>query len=343
MSPAPLQPVLFEPLFVPKPWGGRRLESLLGKSLPPGQRIGESWEVVSLPGHESHVRGGPLAGAELRYLVDAWGDALLGGAHRVDGRFPLLLKYLDAAEPLSVQVHPRPDAHAPGAVKHEAWVVLHADPGARLHIGVRPGATPAMVAAAAGGPRLVDLLVDRPVRTGDCFHLPSGTVHALGGGIVVAEVQTPSDVTYRLYDWGRVDGQSRPRPLHIDAALAHIRYDVREDEIVQAQLGDAGEKSGACEVLGLGEARACERLCQCAAFTIQRQHWPAGRATWEGQTRLHLWMMVAGDAVLSPAREGPRFDAVQIRTGDTLMIPAGVGAAVVEASAPVQLLDVSPR
>jgi mannose-6-phosphate isomerase len=233
MNVPPL-PVVFEPLFKPKPWGGQQLARLLNKRPPAETRIGESWELVSLPGNESRVCDGPLAGRTLTALVQLWGRDLLGDAPLVAGRFPLLIKFLDAYENLSVQVHPKPDGTGgPRGVKHEAWYVIHADPGAKLFIGLKPGVGPADVARAANAPDMVHLLREWSPQPGQCYCLPSGTLHALGAGLVVAEIQTPSDVTYRAYDWNRVDAAGRPRALHVAQALRNIRYDVTEAMISQ--------------------------------------------------------------------------------------------------------------
>ncbi len=242
-TPPPVQPVVFEPLFVEKPWGGRMLATLLDKRLPAGTPIGESWELADLPEAESCVREGPLRGTTLGELCERWGDALLGSANLGGdgpqaGRsapFPLLVKFLDARQNLSVQVHPKPGADdplglAPG-IKHECWYVLHAELGARLYIGLKPGVTPADVERAAGSPVLVDLLDVWTPKAGDAYMLPSGTLHALGAGVVVAEFQTPSDITYRAYDWERVDASGRPRGMHVSAALANIRYDITREDI----------------------------------------------------------------------------------------------------------------
>ncbi len=236
MNPAPY-PLVFEPQLVPKPWGGRQLERF-GKRLPEGQWIGESWELSGLPQRPTPVRDGPLAGRTPIDLLQLWGDWLLGSSgakvrmsprspqgretaaaqdRGLPNEFPLLIKLLDARADLSVQVHPRPGQ---SGVKHEFWYVCHAEPAARLLAGLRPGVTPAELERAAGSRAVVDLLQSWPVRAGDCLWLPSGTPHALGAGIVVAEVQQPSDVTYRLYDWDRTDAAGRPRTLHVAEAIS---------------------------------------------------------------------------------------------------------------------------
>ncbi|MBU0639255.1 MAG: class I mannose-6-phosphate isomerase, partial [Planctomycetes bacterium] len=246
MSIPPI-PVVFEPIFKAKPWGGRELARLFDKMLPPEVPVGESWELADLPGNESRVAQGPLAGKKLGELIEMWGRDLLGRAELMGGRFPLLIKFLDARERLSIQVHPRPraDASEPeqAGVKHEAWYVIDADPGAALYIGLKPGVGPEDVRAAGSTPALAELHQLRAGELGLCYCLPSGVPHALGAGLIVAEVQTPSDVTYRLYDWGRVGLDGQPRELHVEQALANIRYDVAEEEIIQPR-GPSGNTGG---------------------------------------------------------------------------------------------------
>jgi mannose-6-phosphate isomerase len=222
-------PIIFEPIFKPKLWGGRKLEALLGKSLPPNEPIGESWEAADLEDDQSVVAAGPAKGMRLDELVRQWGEGFLGGADLFEGRFPLLLKYLDAREDLSVQVHPSPAvASARGGVtrvKNEAWYILDAEPGGCIYRGLTPGTTEAGFRAAIANGSCASLLQRIPVRPGQCYYLPSGTVHALGAGVVVAEVQTPSDVTYRVFDWNRVEpATGKPRTLHVDDALASINF-----------------------------------------------------------------------------------------------------------------------
>lgn len=166
----------------------------------------------------SVIDNGPMAGRTLHDALDAWGARLLGGSRpTAGGDFPLLIKYLDARENLSVQVHPSPAyaaAHAGAHLKTESWFVLDAAPGAKIYKGVRPGVTREHLARAVAAGGLEELLHAVEASPGECHTLPSGTVHALGAGILVAEVQTPSDTTYRLFDWGR-----QGRALHVREAL----------------------------------------------------------------------------------------------------------------------------
>jgi mannose-6-phosphate isomerase len=221
------------PVFKERVWGGSLLSEALGKELPsPDAIIGESWELVDLPDDQSRVAAGPLRGTSLHELVEAYPDELLGGV-RLDGeRFPLLVKYIDASQTLSVQVHPDAAAAAPlgGRPKSEAWYILDAAPEAVLYLGLKPGTTrEALRRALEGGEDVAGLVNMVPVRPGDLFPVPPGTVHAIGAGILLAEVQQPSDTTYRVYDWGRVGLDGQPRQLHVDQALSSIHFDARPD------------------------------------------------------------------------------------------------------------------
>jgi mannose-6-phosphate isomerase len=323
MNVAPI-PVVFEPLFKVKPWGGRRLAELLSKTPPVGEPVGESWELVSLPENESRVHGGPLAGQTLDALVQTWAGDLLGQAQSADGRFPLLIKFLDACENLSVQVHPKPDPHASGwqtGVKHEAWYVLHAEPGAKLYVGLKPGVGPEDVARVANTPRMVDVLREWPGRPGQCFYLPSGTLHALGAGLLVAEVQTPSDITYRAYDWDRVGLDGKPRQLHLEQSLANIRYDVTADMVLQPSRDIQGP-------LGL-----TTRVAGCQAFTMDIASLAAGRKQTVPAGKMRIWMILGGRGQLRCADQELAF-----ATGDTLLIPAAARSEV-EASVDSRLIE----
>ncbi|MFG0260002.1 MAG: type I phosphomannose isomerase catalytic subunit, partial [Phycisphaerales bacterium JB041] len=229
----------FEPILKAKVWGGRRLERL-GKPLPAGVDVGESWEIADLASTSagggggdaarSVISNGPLAGRTLHEAMDLWGERLLGRAARsAAGGFPLLVKFLDAREHLSVQVHPSPEyarAHPDAHLKTECWYVVDAEPGSVIYKGVRPGVTRtdferALRAGQGGG--VVELLDAVPALVGDCHNLPSGTLHALGAGVLVAEVQTPSDTTFRVYDWAAEFGRAG-RELHVEQALACIDF-----------------------------------------------------------------------------------------------------------------------
>ena len=241
-SSAKLYPLTFATLSKERVWGGQRLRGSLGKQISPASDpIGETWELVDLPDDQSHVVAGPLAGATLHELVRRHTDALLGGVSLDGARFPLLVKYIDANQTLSVQVHPDGAAAARlgGRPKSEAWYILDAAPDAALYLGLKPGTTAETLREALATERGVEGLVERvPARPGDLFPVPPGTVHAIGAGILLAEVQQPSDTTYRVYDWGRVGLSGKPRQLHVDEALASIHFDAAPAGPVRQGLVD---------------------------------------------------------------------------------------------------------
>ncbi|MBO0701100.1 MAG: class I mannose-6-phosphate isomerase, partial [Zavarzinella sp.] len=225
----PLPPLRFEPVFRTALWGGSRLRPLLGADLSP-EPTGEAWVLSDYGDNHSAVADGPLAGTTLRWLLEKAPERILGRSPAVNGRFPLLLKFIHARAPLSVQVHPT-DARArelegPAAVgKTEAWVVLEADPTARVYTGLQPGVTPDELRRAIHNGGVEDLLHATAPGPGDSFFLKAGTVHAIGGGLVLFEVQQTSDLTYRLHDWGRTDPKTgKPRELHVDKGLACVDY-----------------------------------------------------------------------------------------------------------------------
>lgn len=214
-----LYPLLMAPYFRSgdeTPWGGHMLRDAFMKDAPE-EITGESLEISALPGRESMVRNGVHAAKTLSKMIELWGDSLTGGA---DGEFPLLLKLLDAQQMLSVQVHPGDEyalAHDGKLGKSEAWVVLNAEPGAKIAYGVDTKGEALCDIVESG--RLESALHWETVRPGDVFYIPNGMVHALGGGIQVYEIQQSSDATYRFWDWNRVGKDGKPRELHTEKAL----------------------------------------------------------------------------------------------------------------------------
>lgn len=220
----PLYPLPFEPFLRPMPWGGRRLPDLVGVPAPDDAPIGEAWLLSDHALHASRVSDGPLAGRTLRELMAERSEELLG--YRAD-RFPLLIKLLDARENLSVQVHPDDAAAARWAPKEggktEAWLVLDAIPEATIYLGLKPGIDKATLKRELTLGTVPLCLQRYQPKAGECYFVSAGAIHALGGGLLVLEVQQTSDATFRLYDWGRVDAEGRPRPLHLEAGLACVK------------------------------------------------------------------------------------------------------------------------
>ena len=233
----------FTDIFKETLWGGRRILPYKGFAVDK-TLIGESWELSGIPGSESVVQGGAYDGLTLTQLVEEGGAALVGGENyaRFGTKFPLLVKFIDAAQPLSVQVHPNDELAlrrhgCPG--KTEMWYVVDAAPGAYLLDGFSRRVTPDEYAARVADQTLPEVLRRYEVRPGDVYYLPAGRVHSIGAGCFICEIQQSSDVTYRIYDFGRTDSQGRPRQLHVEEAKEAIDYavvppeerrPVREDE-----------------------------------------------------------------------------------------------------------------
>jgi mannose-6-phosphate isomerase len=316
----PLPPIRFEPILRARAWGGRRL-SAFGKALPPAPAtIGESWEITDLgPPVEdgvSRVIGGPFAGQTVSAMLERHGRAMLGASAVPGGRFPWLVKYLDAAEHLSVQVHPtaRYAANHPGAhLKTEAWVVLDATPGAAVFRGIRPDVTPDRFRAAVDAGTAVDLLVRVPVTAGDCVPLESGLCHALGAGVLVAEVQTPSDTTFRVYDWNRNDPA---RPLHLDQAMECILFGPDQ------HLEDAPVTSLDRLAAAWSDGLRAATLCRTAFFAIEAiEASPSGDAgplEFGPTDGPEVLMLGRGEAIMQSEGHARQ----HLHAGDTVLLPA---------------------
>jgi mannose-6-phosphate isomerase len=234
-----LYPLTFQPVFKERVWGGRELERLYGKKLPPGAVIGESWEISDRPGDASVITNGPLAGKNLRWLMTHHASEILGGAKpAADGRFPLLCKILDARDKLSLQVHPPASkaAELKGEPKTEMWFIADAAPDASLYVGLKQGVTRAEFEKKIQDGSVADCFHRIPVRAGGTMFLPSGRVHAIGDGLVIFEIQQNSDTTYRVFDWNRVGLDGQPRELHIAQSLASIDFNDFEPRLVETKF-----------------------------------------------------------------------------------------------------------
>jgi len=240
-----LYPLTFRPIFKERIWGGRALERLYKKHLPPNIPIGESWEISDRPGDASVIANGPLAGKDLHWLMENHQRELLGDAKAASGRFPLLIKILDAQEKLSLQVHPpaQKAAELKGEPKTEAWYIADAAPGAELYVGLKRGVTRAEFEQKIKTGAVAECFHRVPVRAGDTMFLPSGRVHAIGAGLVIFEIQQNSDTTYRVFDWNRVGLDKKPRELHVAESLASIDFSDFEPALTDGEFtGDKTEK-----------------------------------------------------------------------------------------------------
>ncbi len=241
----PLYPFTFQPIFKERVWGGRRLAELYGKQLPPDVPIGESWEVTDRPEGVSVITNGPLAGKDLHWLMEHHAAEMLGPAKSQDGRFPLLVKLLDAQDDLSLQVHPPAHvaAQLKGEPKTEMWYVAQATPEALIYVGLNNGVTKEEFERKVRDGSVADCFHRHTIQTGDAMFLPSGRVHAIGAGSVLFEIQQNSDTTYRVFDWNRVGLDGKPRDLHIEQAMASIDFNDFEPAKMTARISSSSSLS----------------------------------------------------------------------------------------------------
>jgi mannose-6-phosphate isomerase len=304
-----MDPLVFEPYLRPQVWGSRRLATQLGKQLPAAGNFGESWEISGHPQHVSRVAEGPLQGTTLTELCEQHGRALFGSSPPA-GDFPLLIKYLDCHVPLSVQVHPD-DVLAQQLLgedqgKTEAWVILAADSTARVYAGLRPGTTRASLEQHLDAGTVADCLHEFVPQVGDCVFLPAGTVHAVGGGVLIAEVQQTSDATFRLWDWNRIGPDGQPRALHREQALQAIDWSAGPVAPVRPQA-----------LSELPANTVGERLVESAYFQMDRLR-IHGETELAPAHVLSLWMVLDGTAMLTSAGGYQR----EFRRGETVLVPA---------------------
>jgi mannose-6-phosphate isomerase len=295
-------------------WGGRRLGTL-GKQLPTIEPYGESWEVSDHALHHSVVAGGPLVGRTLRQLLEADPLALLGSGVAASAPFPWLIKLLDCHDWLSVQVHP--DERAVRALwpmegsKTEAWFILEAAPGSRVYAGLRPGIGPAELLAAVRAGGVTDCLHSFEPRPGDCLFLQAGTVHAVGGGVLMAEVQQTSDATYRLFDWNRKDARGQSRELHLADSLACIDWQRGPVEPLRAEAFGSPRRARqslvSCPYFSLDHVQEAEQFrcggagrLQAAMVLSGRGQWANGEELFAGQT----WVLPAALPAVECRPEG---------------------------------------
>jgi mannose-6-phosphate isomerase len=336
-----LYPLRFQPLFRRYIWGGRRLGTVLGKPVGEGDDYAESWEVVDHGDDQSVVAEGPLAGKTLHEIAVHHFRELLGqhaapSAMELERsaylavftsrnpfpRFPLLFKLLDCNRALSVQVHPNDEQAAkltpPDLGKTEAWVILDAAPGSAIYAGLKPGVSRDDLARNIAAGRTEAALHQFEPRAGDCVFIPAGTVHALGAGLLVAEIQQASDTTYRLFDWNRVGPDGKPRPLHIEQSLDVIDYSRGP---VDPQSPQPTATPGV------------ERLVACDKFVLDRRTF-TGEAQLGGDDRFRIVSVVAGEVHLVGDPTGS-----PLARGQTALVPASAGAVRATATTPATLLE----
>ncbi|HEY3365858.1 MAG TPA: type I phosphomannose isomerase catalytic subunit [Symbiobacteriaceae bacterium] len=310
----PLYPLRLQPIFKERVWGGRALEAFYGSGLPAGA-IGEAWVLGEHAQGTSVVTNGPLAGSDLTALRLAYGPALLGSksAPAPGGRCPLLIKLLDARDDLSVQVHPadgdpRLPPGEPG--KTEMWYVLSADPGASIVYGLAEGVDAGAFTKAVRSGETMRCLRKLRVQPGDVFYVPSGTIHALGAGVVVAEVQQSSDTVYRVYDYDRLGLDGKPRDLHVERALEVTSY-AAPPAVVRSEEPPLNRwQPLVCSPYFVVELGRCETAWETATD-------PGG---------FEALLVVEGQGAIAWDGVEGKIGAETIGKGDTLLIPAALPA-----------------
>lgn len=313
-----VDPIVFEALPMERVWGGRRLESVLGKTLPPGSPVGESWEIVDREDAQSVVHEGELRGATLHKLWAEHREEVFGAAYanHPASRFPILIKLLDARERLSVQVHP-PAEIAPalqGEPKTEMWYFLDCLPGASIYAGLKRGVSRADFELAMQSGKVDEVVHRLPVHSGESIFIPSGRVHAIGEGCLIVEVQQNSDTTYRVFDWNRTGLDGKPRTLHIAESMSSI---------------DFGDFEPGLDAPQGGVLSACEH------FVVEK--WALGepRAALDGE-RFAIFAVVEGAvSCAGQVFEIGVFFLVPPALSDSILKPVGERASVVRVSLPM--------
>jgi mannose-6-phosphate isomerase len=301
-----LYPFTFRPILKERVWGGRNLERLYEKSLPPVVPIGESWEISDRPGDVSVIANGPLTGKDLHWLMQHHATELLGDALPASERFPLLIKILDAQEKLSLQVHP--PAHKAsqlgGEPKTELWYIADARPGAELYVGLKRGVKREEFERKIKTGEVADCFHRVSVKAGDTMFLPSGRVHAIGRGLVIFEIQQNSDTTYRVFDWNRVGLDGKPRDLHIPESLASIDFEDFEPSLISS-----ASNKGASAI----------PLVDCPHFKVDVRHNDARDSVHFAGGNVRIIGLVNGRAKVTDGQE-----SLEINAGEFCLLPAGL-------------------
>ncbi|MHC4123720.1 MAG: type I phosphomannose isomerase catalytic subunit [Planctomycetota bacterium] len=298
-------PLKLKPIYKHRIWGGQKLREVFNKDLPANEKIGESWELADLPDDKSIIANGELAGERLNTIINKYPKEIMGDEN-FKGPFPLLIKFLDAQDILSVQVHPDADTcrrMATGDPKTECWYIISAEAGAFIYKGLRSGVTREDFAKAIETGGVAELLEKLPVQSGECHFLPAGTAHAIGQGLLIAEIQTPSDTTYRVFDWNRVDDNGQARQLHIRQALESIHFDSSADNLSVTTIG---------------------RLAECEYFKIDKGHQVKNCELLLSPNNPKMLIFLTGSGEIIGTSECQ----TDFRSGDTILIPAQYEGAI---------------
>ena len=281
------------------------MREFFNKDIPPFEKIGESWELADLPEDKSVVANGKLAGQTFESVIKKYPKEITGD-EGFSGPFPLLIKFLDAEDVLSVQVHPDPQTcrrMGKGEPKTECWYIISAVSGAEIYKGLKKGVSKEEFAEAIKKGTVAEMLAKVPVEAGQCHFLPAGTAHSIGAGLLVAEIQTPSDTTYRVFDWNRVDDAGNARELHIEQALESIHFDASGDNLSVTTVG---------------------RLVDCEYFRIDKGHQAGDCELLLSPGRMKTLIILAGSGTIL----GADGISVEFKAGDTLLVPAAYEGAM---------------
>ena len=300
-------PLIFEPILKDRIWGGTKLKTTLGKTNLPTETTGESWELSAVDGDVSIVKNGPYAGKSLTELLDLYPQELLGiKVHKKFGtQFPLLFKFLDAREDLSIQVHPNDELAKKrhnSFGKTEMWYVMQADEDARIIVGFKHKSSPEEYVQHLENKNLIEILNEVEAKQGDVFFLETGTIHAIGAGIVIAEIQQTSDITYRIYDWDRVDAQGKSRELHVEQALDAMNYNTTD---TQKQYSKEENKSNT--------------MVDCPYFTTNFLPLNGTAEMVKDGSNFSVYICTEGKYTLNA--EGQMYS---FKKGDTILVPASL-------------------
>ncbi|MGV3696620.1 type I phosphomannose isomerase catalytic subunit [Flavobacterium sp.] len=301
-----LYPLQFEPILKERIWGGTKLKTYLNKPIS-SEITGESWEISTVENDVSIVANGSFKGKPFKDLINEFPEAVLGSKVYAEfgKQFPLLFKYLDAREDLSIQLHPNDELAKKrhnSFGKTEMWYVMQADENARLIVGFKKKSSPEEYLKHIHNKTIVDILDTKTVKKGDVFFLETGTIHAIGAGIVVAEIQQTSDITYRIYDFDRVDANGNKRELHVDLSLEAINYETI----------DAERKYGKVENIA-------NEIVDCKYFTTNFIPLQGETTVYKHGESFTVYMCVDGDFRLVSGRETYTY-----KKGDTVLIPASL-------------------
>ena len=300
MKPYPLK---FEPIYKNRIWGGQKLKTFFGKDIPAGEKIGESWELADLPNGKSIVANGEFAGCNLGEVITKYPRQIIG-TDDFTGPFPLLIKILDAEDILSVQVHPDVKTclrMGTGEPKTECWYIISAAKDAIIYKGLKKGVSREQFAEAIEKGTVAEMLEKVPVSAGQCHFLPAGTAHSIGAGLLIAEIQTPSDTTYRVFDWNRVDQAGKPRQLHIAEAIESIDFAASAPAVTTAG-----------------------RLVETEFFTIDKTAETKDSELPFLPGQMKVLVILAGYGKIAETKEDP----VEFTSGDCLLLPAAYGGSI---------------